>query len=180
MPIAIAGLLMMLLAAACASEGTKHHNRGVELGDEGRWEEAIVEFDKAIELEGDPLSYMARGTSYAQLGDLTQAIEDFDKAIELDPGLGDAYAERGAVRALQGDTAGALADLQTALSVIDDDSAIAEIKVLIEQLGGQLPEGELSRQRCEELASVKPGNIIVFEGDLTVEEKMECARLLSQ
>ncbi len=39
---------------------TKHHNRGVDLGDAGRWEEAIAEFDQAIELEGDPLSQSMR------------------------------------------------------------------------------------------------------------------------
>jgi tetratricopeptide (TPR) repeat protein len=180
LPLLAALALVLLLAAACASEGMKHHNRGVELADQGRWEEAIVEFDKAIELDGDPLSYMARGTSYGQLDDFTQAIDDFDKAIELDPSLGDAYAERAATYILLGDTEQALADLQTALSIVDDDSIRAGIKVLIEELGGELPEGELSRKRCEELSDVKPGNLIVFEGDLTDEEKIECARLLSE
>ncbi len=172
--------LVLIVLAACTSEGVKHHNVGIELADQGRWEEAIVEFDRAIELDGDPLSYMARGSSYGALDDFDQALADLDKAIELDSGLGEAYGERGAVYALAGDTERALADLQMALSLVDDDQARAGIKVLIEVLGGELPEGELSPKRCAELATENPGGIIVFEGDLTVEEKIECGRLLSQ
>ena len=172
--------LVLILLAACTSEGTKHHNRGIELGDEGRWEEAISEFDEAIELEGDARTYMARGISYGALGEFDRAVADLDMAIELDSELGEAYGERGAVYALAGDTEQALADLQMALSLVGDDQARAEIKVLIEVLGGELPEGELSPKRCAELATENPGGIIVFEGDLTVEEKIECGRLLSQ
>ena len=172
--------LVFIVLAACTSEGTKHHNRGVELAEQGRWEEAIVEFDKAIELDGDPLSYMARGITYGALDDFDRALADLHKAIELDSGWGEAYRERGAAYALTGDTEQALADLQMALSLVNDDQARAEIKVSIEVLGGELPEGELSPKRCRELATENPGRITVFEGDLTVEEKAECGRLLSQ
>ncbi len=178
--VGVAFIIAAIAASGGASEGTEHHNRGVELGDEGRWQEAIVELDMAIELDGDPLSYLARGTVYGLSDDFERALADLDKAIELDPGLGDAYSERAAVYVLQGDTESALADLRTALPLVEDESARAEIMVFIEVLGGELPEGELSPKRCEELATVNPGGIIAFEGDLTVEEKIECGRLLSQ
>ncbi len=172
--------LVFIVLAACTSGGTKHHNRGVELAEQGRWEEAIVEFDMAIELDGDPLSYMARAITYGALDDFDRALADLDKAIELDSGWGEAYRERGAAYALTGDTEQALADLQMALSLVNDDQARAEIKVSIEVLGGELPEGELSPNCCRELATENPGRITVSERDLTVEEKAECGRLLSQ
>ena len=120
--------LVFIVLAACTSGGTKHHNRGVELAEQGRWEEAIVEFDMAIELDGDPLSYMARAITYGALDDFDRALADLDKAIDLDSGWGEAYRERGAAYALTGDTEQALADLQMALSLVNDDQARAEIR----------------------------------------------------
>ena len=170
-------LIVAALTIGCASEANKHHNKGVELGDQGRWEEAIAELDIAIELEGDPRSYAARGTAYGALNDFDRALADFDKAIELDPGLFNAYSERGAVYFLLGEQEKAAADLETALSLTDDDSERAFIKVLIEEVGGELPAGELSPSQCQEAASVQPGGIITFEG-LTQEEILECAQLI--
>ena len=47
-PIAMAGPLLILLVVACGdpSDAGQHHSRGVELSDEGRWEEAIEEYGR--------------------------------------------------------------------------------------------------------------------------------------
>jgi len=64
-----------------------HHNaRGIELADRGWLDEAIKEFNKALEY--DPDSPHARdnlGTILAEKGDLIDALKQFIAAVESDP-----------------------------------------------------------------------------------------------
>ncbi len=114
--IALVVLLLMIVAAACGRDGggpstaepspatsppgtptapegkltaLERYNRGVELGEgEGRWRQAIGEFDKAIELDPDMVeAYRARGSAHHKLVEYDQAIADYQKAVGLDPGL---------------------------------------------------------------------------------------------
>ncbi len=58
--------------------------RGCELGDEGRWQEAIAEFDRAITMNpnyGDALD--ERGFAYGELGEANRALADMERAIAL-------------------------------------------------------------------------------------------------
>lgn len=62
---------------------------------EGRYDQAIACFDKAIEAEGKfPEAYCNRGTAYYEKGQYDAAIRDFDRAIELNPELAEAYVNR--------------------------------------------------------------------------------------
>ncbi len=70
--------------------------RGLVLVDGGRYEEAIQEFNKAIEIDpNNPEIYFYRGNTYADKGDSDKAIDDFTKAIQLDPTNANAYYNRG-------------------------------------------------------------------------------------
>jgi tetratricopeptide (TPR) repeat protein len=73
----------------------EHVSRGYELKRRGKLDEALVEYDKAVELGGrttGPL--MARGELYFEMKKYEQAIEDYTRAIALDRSLADAYAQR--------------------------------------------------------------------------------------
>ena len=60
--------------------------RGVADYELGNHEEAIKDFDKAIELEpDDAFAYNNRGTAKGKLGRYEEAIKDYDKALKLDP-----------------------------------------------------------------------------------------------
>ncbi len=87
LPATIAVLLIMLLGTACGdglSEAQQHHDRGLELLEQGRWREAIEEYDKAIELDaGFALAYFYRGNAYEGLRDSQQAIADYRTALSL-------------------------------------------------------------------------------------------------
>jgi len=66
------------------AEALQHYERGVQLNKEGRYVEAIAEFNKAIEL--DPKfaqAYYYRGNAHSWQGDYDKAIADYDKVIEL-------------------------------------------------------------------------------------------------
>lgn len=86
----------------------------------GNYDEAIEDFDKAIESESDTafsMIYSYRGIAKTKLGDFGSAIEDFDKAIDLQPknvmhysNWVKNYYNRGVARFYINDLTGACAD----------------------------------------------------------------------
>lgn len=63
-----------------------YNNRGLALSDGGNYDEALKDFNKAIEL--DPLFYEAyanRGTVFEKTGRFNEALADFEKSISLNP-----------------------------------------------------------------------------------------------
>jgi tetratricopeptide (TPR) repeat protein len=117
----------------------------VDLAEQGKWQEAIGEYDKAIELEpSDPTllmgAYLMRGRAYDALGDHERAIDDFDTIIEEAAGppefLASVYKERGEAYDALGDVQRAIADLEKALSLTNDSSLATQIEQLIEGLAG--------------------------------------------
>ena len=93
MKIPVVVLLLLTIAlAGCSNAAIGHYNAGVQLSDDGRWEEAMAEYDEAIRLDPQlALAYNNRGVAYKNLGKHQRAIEDFDAAIRLDPQLAMAY-----------------------------------------------------------------------------------------
>jgi tetratricopeptide (TPR) repeat protein len=92
--------------------------RGRAKRDGGDFRGAIVEFDKAIEI--DPRHaryYFHRGVAKQGNGDLDHAIVDYTNAIELDPQHSLVYNNRAAAKWTQGDLEGALADYDKAIDV---------------------------------------------------------------
>jgi len=73
-----------------------YNNRGVAYAKLNKYEQAIKDYDRAIELNPALAEvYNNRGITYAELNKYDQAIEDYDKAIELNPNYADAYNNRG-------------------------------------------------------------------------------------
>ena len=70
-------------------------NKGVELGEKGKYDEAITEFNKAIVINPHyGKAYEDRGLTYGKKGDLDQAISDFTRAVALNPNEGKTYYSR--------------------------------------------------------------------------------------
>ena len=62
----------------------------------GKYEEAIKDYDKAIELDPDYSdAYNNRGLAKYYLDKYGEAIKDFNKVIELTPNYTNAYYDRG-------------------------------------------------------------------------------------
>ncbi|MDX1921068.1 MAG: tetratricopeptide repeat protein, partial [Candidatus Caenarcaniphilales bacterium] len=60
--------------------------RGISYLKTEKFEEALKDFDKAIELTPNlEQAYNQRGLAKANLGKQEEAIKDFDKAIEINP-----------------------------------------------------------------------------------------------
>lgn len=88
---------------------------GRELLEQGKFQAAITEFDRAV--KADPKwvwSYMLRGTAYNRLGQLKMALADFDKGLEIDPKHYGLLVGRGSAFRSMGEFGRALADLNAA------------------------------------------------------------------
>ena len=73
-----------------------HNNFGLALFAEGKTDEAINHYNKAIRIAPDyAITYNNRGLSYFSLGQYQLAIENFNKAISIVPTFTDAYYNRG-------------------------------------------------------------------------------------
>ena len=70
--------------------------KGVACQLKRRWDEAIDEYNKAIEINPEyACAYNARGHAYYIKGQYDKAISDFTKAIKLNPRNAEAYNDRG-------------------------------------------------------------------------------------
>jgi len=71
-----------------------YYNRGTELGQLKRYDEAIADFSRAISMYPFDLAYGNRATAYFFLGKYREALQDFDRAIVLDPENANSYYGR--------------------------------------------------------------------------------------
>jgi tetratricopeptide (TPR) repeat protein len=61
-----------------------YNNRGIAYGEKGQYDQAISEFDKAIQINPNyDKAYNNRGIVYRLRGQYDQAISDFNKAIQI-------------------------------------------------------------------------------------------------
>ncbi len=94
----------------------EHNQNGLAYSKEGRLDEAILEYNKAINLEpGYAQAYNNRGHAYYNKGNYDQTITDCTRAIELDPSLALAYNTRGIAYQAKGDYEKAMADFNRAI-----------------------------------------------------------------
>lgn len=70
-------------------------NKGIELTNQGKFDDALDELNKAIELEeNDALTYFSRAIVHHNKNDIKSAHRDYSKAIDLKPDMIDAYYNR--------------------------------------------------------------------------------------
>ena len=72
-------------------------NRGYAYLNLGKWERAIPDLNKSIEIQPSSLAYNNLGICYHKLSRFDEAIKSFDKALELNPNYADVYNNRGNV-----------------------------------------------------------------------------------
>jgi len=96
-----------------------HNMNGLNLLQEGKYDEAISEFDKDIAKENDKklswLTYNNRGNAHLEKGDFAQAAADYTVAIDGSGGFWIFYYARGDAYFKNGDYDLAIADFTTVL-----------------------------------------------------------------
>ena len=102
---------LFLLLAACGQNSPtwqEQYDLGVRYLSEGKYEEAIIAFTDAIEIDPkQALAYVGRGDAYVASGEtderLALAQADYEKAVELDGTLAEAYLGLADVYSRQGE-----------------------------------------------------------------------------
>ncbi|WP_374443076.1 tetratricopeptide repeat protein [Stella sp.] len=110
-------------------------DRSVVLATAKNYWEAIDDLNRAIELaprRAEPL--VLRATAYRWVGSLELAEDDLARALSLDPRSADALLERGIVRRLRNDPAGARADWIAVLRLAPDGPAGDAARANLEKL----------------------------------------------
>jgi len=104
-----------------------HFDAGVELVNQGKFKEAIAEFDRAIQIDSNYTpAYNNRGLAYYKLQQSQLAIQDFGEAIRLDSNFAIAYDNRGLVYIQIGQYQRAVQDFTEAIRI---DSNITDAYV---------------------------------------------------
>jgi serine/threonine-protein kinase len=128
--------------------------RGADLGEAGRFEDALVALSEAVGLRPDHAdTRRLRGYSYESLGQHQSAIDDYTRALELDSGQPELLFRRGGCRAAVGDVDGALQDYDLALQADPEDAAVYERRAALRFQTGDV-EGALAD--CAEAIRLEP------------------------
>lgn len=107
------------------SEVADYNVRGTSKAQFGDFEGAIVDFNKALQInQNNDQAYANRGKAKDELGDLKGALADLTKAIELKPGEPDYYIHRGNTKVKIKDFAGAIKDCEKAIELQPVDAAL--------------------------------------------------------
>jgi len=114
-----------LLILGCANPALEHLELGDTYSEQEQWDEAIMEYNQAIELDPELAeAYNNRGAAYNEKKQWDLAITDLNKAIELDPEEAMAYNNRGNAYNGKEQWDLALADLNKAIE-LDPEEAMA-------------------------------------------------------
>ena len=99
-------------------------NRAQDKFELADYEEAILDYNKALELSPSEISlvYSMRGNAKRNLNDFDGAILDQNKALDFDPLYADGYFNRAIAKFKKGDFDGAINDYSQVVSINPKDS----------------------------------------------------------
>jgi tetratricopeptide (TPR) repeat protein len=137
-----------------------YHSMGAALTEEGDLEEAVVFFQKAIDIHDTPYAWygLARALSYA--GDLAGAVGAMTRAIKLAPGIPEYYHERGTLLGTLGRPDLADDDIKKAISIDSNyeriDTIRRSVRIISEAFTGPVVPGDVkgTEVRSKELGRI--------------------------
>jgi len=134
--------------------------RGRMYGEEYEYENSVVDFSKAIGLDGHFAgAYHNRGLSYYRMGMLEEAIADFNNAIEIEPDIALFYSNRGLAHYYNDDPQKAIEDFSIAIELGPDDPYTYSNRGKVFAANGDL---EKAMADFEEAVSSNPNDMIAY------------------
>lgn len=115
-----------------------HNAKADILANDGKWKEAIEEYNKAIKEEPKyAQAYASLGNAYFQLNELSKAKEAYEKAREINPSDKNILYGLALMLEKTGDISGAIAEFQNAVMLETDLNMATQIRLHINQLKDQ-------------------------------------------
>ncbi len=150
-------LIAAFLLIACGTGKSsltwqEQYDLGMQYLTEGDYEEAIVAFTAAIEIDpNQALAYVGRGDAYILSGEandqITAAEADYLTALELDSAAAEVYGKLADVYVLLGDSEKALQILQQGTDITGDEELSTRLEELLAEMS---PEEEDAEENEEE------------------------------
>src|SRR5688572_22952487 len=110
--------LLFSTAVALAQTAKEHTQKGRELYEKREYMEALLNLNKAIELDPSySQAYFVRGNIKDAFDDRHGAMKDYNHAIEKNPKFSDAFFARGNVKMKLQDYYGAIDDYSSAIAL---------------------------------------------------------------
>ena len=103
------------------------HSQGAALYDEGRFDEAIGFFERAISLDDQPYTRYHLCLTYIEKKDFDKALREISSAIELNPSVTKYYYRRSQIWQSRGDRARAAEDCNRAIALDEHYANIQQI-----------------------------------------------------
>jgi tetratricopeptide (TPR) repeat protein len=120
------------------SDASGYNVRGTALGRAGRYDQALADFNRAIEINpGFYQAYSNRALVQRKLNQNGQALADYNRSIELNPSYNEAYVGRGNLYRSQGQIDLALADFSKGIELEPTDPKAYNNRALIYQGQGR-------------------------------------------
>lgn len=156
-----ATLLGIAAPTLAAEAGTKeqareHFARGAQLYEEGRYAEALAEFEEVNRLAPHPAVFFNLAHCHEKLGELAAALRSYQEYLRLEPGAPDREAVREAISALERHLA---------------DAGVQQLLVFSEPAGADVWVDGTPRGKTPFSAELAPGPHALslrMEGRLTV------------
>ena len=144
-------------------------NRGAELLKQGKWQDALDDFNEAIRLRPDiAVGYRFRAYAYVEGGNIPRAIADFDEAIRLKPDDAQTYFDRAQNLFRQKMYEEALADCKRGLEI---DPARADLIGLRGRIHSEAGYSGRARNDFAQAITLDPQNAadyLVMRADLNI------------
>jgi len=94
-----------------------HYNLGNHLLDQGRYDQAVDQYENAIAIAPEAHTYNNQGLAYFRMAEPQKALASYQKALELEPGHGPTHNNVANLLWSMGQTAGALNHWQRAVAL---------------------------------------------------------------
>jgi tetratricopeptide (TPR) repeat protein len=126
---------------------TAYINRGIAYYRQGKYDQAITNYNQAISISKNVHAYINRGIAYHRQGKYELAIADYNRALGINKNNVDAYINRGITYRRLGYYEQALADYQQALSIDSNNpDAYYALGLTYAQLGNKQAAAESYRK----------------------------------
>ena len=146
-----------------------HHNLGVYYQEQGRLQEAITEFERALESKRvnrkteKVVTYYQLGRAYGQLGDLQKSKAFYEKALQMDPNLSPALADLAVLYGTEGNVGTALVYLERALKADPENPFVNLNMGLYYMKRGEFAPAESNFRRAATAEGTK-GSALLYLG----------------